>query len=307
LSNTEKAAQEKAANDEAAKWNKAIDDATTPEQVTSAAREGKPAIESQYKTGRTIDEQQKLAKENLDKVLKETIEKIKNDPSLTVTEKAAQEKAAKDEADKGNKAIEAASNAESVRDASRKGKTAVESQYKPGNSIDNQIRLAKENLDRVLRATISRINADNTLSNEENAVHIKGATDETIKWNTVLDYASTAVDINKAVSDGTPAIESHYKPGTALIEQKNTGKAAIDKVLKETVDKIKGDDSLTSSEKAAQETAAREAADKGKAAIDSAANAEAINKAVSDGTADIEAQSKTGRNLDELRKDANDA
>ncbi|MBP2966714.1 DUF1542 domain-containing protein, partial [Acinetobacter baumannii] len=192
---------------------------------------GTTAIEAEYKPGKSIHEQKDDAISNLDKVLADTVAKIKADPTLTDAEKTAQEAAATAEKNNGVEAINAATTPEAIRKAVADGTTAIEAEYKPGKSVADQKTEAKADLDKVLADTVAKIKADPTLTDAEKTAQENAATAEATKGKEAIDRAENAQGIANAVTAGTTAIEAEYKPGKSVTDQKTEAIANLDKVL----------------------------------------------------------------------------
>ncbi|MBP2966628.1 cell envelope integrity protein TolA, partial [Acinetobacter baumannii] len=104
LTTAEKEAQKKAAGEEKAKGEAAINNATL-ETIADEVAKGTKAIEDSYVVGKSLEDRKTEGLADLEKAYNETVAKIDGDANLTTAEKEAQKKAAGEEKAKGEAAI----------------------------------------------------------------------------------------------------------------------------------------------------------------------------------------------------------
>ncbi|MDT2815283.1 DUF1542 domain-containing protein [Vagococcus carniphilus] len=259
-------------------------------------------IEFIYEFDKEAYKEIKLA--DLDKVIQETNDKINGDTNLTETEKTEQLNAVIEAGKAAEQAIKDADTADKLNAAFETGKTDIESKYQQGSPLEEQQTQALENLDKVVKATKEKINADDNLTKaqkEEQLTAVDNASDTAKK---AINESKTADELKLALENGTKDIESKYHPGAPLDEQKTTALVDLDKVITDTKEKINGDTNLTETEKKEQLKEVDDAAVVAKKEISDATNAENLSKALEKGTKDIESKYHPGTPLDNQKEKA---
>ncbi|MDT2832937.1 DUF1542 domain-containing protein [Vagococcus carniphilus] len=282
----------------------AINKANTPDELKTALDTGKGDIEEKYVAGTPLDEQKIKVLADLDKVIKETNNKINNDKNLTQIEKDKQLEAVVEAGKAAEQAINDSKTADDLNTALDSGSKEIRSKYQQGSPLEEQQTQALENLDKVVKATKEKINADDNLTKaqkEEQLTAVDNASDTAKK---AINESKTADELKLALENGTKDIESKYHPGAPLDEQKTTALVDLDKVITDTKEKIKGDTNLTETEKKEQLKEVDDAAVVAKKEISDATNAENLSKALEKGTKDIESKYHPGTPLDNQKEKA---
>ncbi|HCM90388.1 MULTISPECIES: DUF1542 domain-containing protein [Vagococcus] len=306
LTTEEKKEQQKAVDKILEKEKENLSKAITEEELSEVVTEGTKNIEQEYKQGKTLDEQQKAAKETLDKVIKETKEAIENDGTLTTAEKETQSKAVDTAGKTAKDVIDATNTADDLKVALETGTSNVKAEHKPGTSVEDQKNQAKESLDKVIKETKKAIENDPTLTNVEKEAQSKAVDEAGTLAKKELEDAANAEDLKTALETGTTNIKVEYKPGTSVEEQKNQARATLDKVIKETKEAIENDPTLTAAEKETQKNAVNETGKAAKETMDKANAAEDLKIATESGTTAVIKEHVPGSGLNVRKETAKD-
>ncbi|MCT6837694.1 MAG: DUF1542 domain-containing protein, partial [Bifidobacteriales bacterium] len=119
-----------------------------------------------------------------------------------------------------------------------------------------------------------------------------------------IDAASDADNINQALSDARPKLDSDYIPGASLSDQKNDAKVKLDETAAKIKNSIANDATLTQAEKNNQIDKVDSDVAAGKQAIDNAKNSDSINKAVDDTSAQVSDDHKSADSIDTQKANA---
>ena len=281
----------------------AIKDADTADKLTEALETGKGEIESKYVKGTPLDEQKTKALADLDKVIKETNDKINGDTNLTNAEKDKQLKEVEEAGNVAKKAIEDADTADKLTVALETGKVDIEGKYVKGEPLVDQQKEALVSLEKVIQETKEKINGDTNLTETEKKEQLKEVDDAAVVAKKEISDATNAENLSKVLEKGTKDIESKYQPGTPLDKQKEKALTDLEKVMIDTKKAIDADPTLTKEEKEVQKKAVNETGQLAKDAINGTNTADELEKAVETGTASIIKEHKPGDGLD-VRKEA---
>ena len=279
----------------------AIDTATNADDINKAFDTGKINIDNAHQPGKSIDDQKNAQKKLLDEEATKVKQDIQNDPTLTAVEKQQQtenvDKALKD----GNAAIDAATNADDINKAFETGKTNIDNAHQPGTSLDGQKEAQKKSLADEAAKVKQEIQDDPTLTTAAKQQQSENV-DEALKdGEAAIDAATNADDINKAFGTGKINIDNAHQPGTAVSDQQSARKKALDEEAAKVKQAILDDPTLTTAEKQQQTADVDKALKDGKAAIDAATNADAINKAFETGKINIDNAHQPGKTIDEQK------
>ncbi|NEW66076.1 DUF1542 domain-containing protein [Carnobacteriaceae bacterium zg-84] len=233
LSEAEKATANKQVDDAVVAAKAKVEAATTPEEVTAAANEGKDAIESVKPVGKDA------SKAAIDEAAKAKKEEIANNNTLSEAEKATANKQVDDAAEAAKEKVDEATTPEEVTAAANEGKDAIES-VKPVGKDE-----AKAAIDEAAKAKKEEITNNNTLSEAEKAAANKQVDDAVTAAKEKVEAATTPEEVTAAVNGGKDAIESVKPVG------KDEAKAAIDEAAKAKKEEIANNNTLSEAEKAA--------------------------------------------------------
>ncbi|MDT8865739.1 DUF1542 domain-containing protein, partial [Lacticaseibacillus rhamnosus] len=263
---------------------------------------GIKAIDEQHKSGQSIETRKDDAKKAIDGEVAKITDAIDHDPTLTDAEKAAQKQAVIAEADKAKKAIDAAGDADAVDQAQKAGIKAIDQQHNSGQALATRKDAAKKAIDEEAAKVSEAIDHDVTLTDSEKGTQKQAVADEAKIAKQAIDTADNADGVDQAVTKGIQIIDAQHQSGQALTDRKAAAKKAIDAEAAKVGQAIEQDPTLTATEKKRQKQAVADEATKAKAAIDTAANASAVDQAKNAGIKAIDAQHVSGKAFD-LSKD----
>ncbi|CAI2556010.1 hypothetical protein AKUH3B110M_01250 [Apilactobacillus kunkeei] len=310
LTSSEKATQKSNVDSVKSTYQGKIDEATNADDIKMASQQGIKDIDSQYATAKTsLPDQKSNAKAQLDAEATKVKQQIEADNSLTSSEKATQKSNVDSVKSTYQGKIDEATNADDIKMASQQGIKDIDSQYATAKtSVADQQSNAKAQLDAEATKVKQQIDADNTLTSEEKAKQ-KANVDSTKSIDqTAIDTATNSDDINTAYHKGIQDIDNRYIPGkTSLADQKANSKSQLDAQAAKIKSDIANDATLTQDQKNDQMN--QLAADKVAAeqAIDNAADADGINKALGDGNLNMEADHQPGQAIDNQKASAKQA
>ncbi|CAI2556208.1 hypothetical protein AKUH1B104J_01280 [Apilactobacillus kunkeei] len=310
LTSSEKATQKSNVDSVKSTYQGKIDEATNADDIKMASQQGIKDIDSQYATAKTsLPDQKSNAKAQLDAEATKVKQQIEADNSLTSSEKATQKSNVDSVKSTYQGKIDEATNADDIKMASQQGIKDIDSQYATAKtSVADQQSNAKAQLDAEATKVKQQIDADNTLTSEEKAKQ-KANVDSTKSIDqTAIDTATNSDDINTAYHKGIQDIDNRYIPGkTSLADQKANSKSQLDAQAAQIKSDIANDATLTQDQKNDQMN--QLAADKVAAeqAIDNAADADGINKALGDGNLNMEADHQPGQAIDNQKASAKQA
>ncbi|WP_155451905.1 DUF5776 domain-containing protein, partial [Apilactobacillus kunkeei] len=188
------------------------------------------------------------------------------------------------------KAIDAASNADAVNQAVADGTTKIQNDYKPGQSLDDQMTAAKANLDSEATKVKDAIAHDDTLTSAEKAAQSATVDAEKNFDQAKIDNGNSADEINAAYDQGIKDIDGQRKLGKSLDEKKAAAKANLDAEAVKVKKAIENDKTLTKADKARQVKNVNRVKAEEQAKIDRENNADGIAKAYQQGVVKIKAQ-----------------
>ena len=275
LTDEEKTAAKAYAQAKANVAKKAIDKATTNEEVEQAKTIGTLDVTS-------VDPQpvaKPEAKKAIDEVLKAKNDEIDERRDLTDEEKVKAKEEAKEKADAAKKAIDGATTDEEVEQTEINGTTEVK-------AVDPQPLAkteAKKAIDEVLKAKNAEIDARTDLTDEEKIAAKAEAKAKADAAKEGIDIATTNAEINQIKENGTTEVTSVNPEAVAKTEAKK----AIDEVLKAKNDEIDARTDLTDEEKKAAKADAQAKADAAKKAIDKATTNAEVAQAKTNGITEV--------------------
>ncbi len=268
LTDAEKAEQTAAVENDKNSAIDSIDLATTANDVSEVKDNGIAAIDEAHIPGIAVEDQKQAAKDAIDAKAAQETAAINADDTLTADEKAAQAAEVAQEADTAKSNIDAATNADGINEARDNGIAAIDGVHQSGD-LDAAKQTAKEAIDAEAAQETAAINADDTLTADEKAAQTAEVAQEADTAKNNIDAATNADGINDARDNGIEAIDEAHVPGTAVEDQKQAAKDAIDNEVSEQIASIDANDTLTSTEKADQKAKVLENGNIAKEHIDS--------------------------------------
>ena len=295
LTDEEKAAAKKEAQDKAAAAKQAIDNATTNDAVTQAKNNGATSVDSVTPTAQA----KPAAKKAIDDALKAKEAAINANNDLTDEEKTAAKADAKAKADAAKQAIDNATTNDAVTQAKNDGATSVDSV----NPTPVAKPAAKKAIDDALKTKNDAIDANNDLTAEEKVKAKEDAKAKAAAAKTAIDNASTNAGVEQAKANGTTEVNNVNPTPVA----KPAAKKAIDDALKAKIDAIDANNDLTAEEKAKAKEDAKAKADVAKTAIDNATTNDAVTQAKNDGATSVDSVNPTAQAKPAAKKAIDDA
>lgn len=245
---------------------KAIDDAQNADAVNDTLTDI-PKITANHVKGSPVSDQKTKQTEVIDKLLKDTIDAINQDPTLTTSEKIKQVGDALSATKKVNDAINdpSVTTADQINDIikAETEKPTIVPTHVEGTPVATAKDDAKKAIDQVQKDTIQGINDDPTLTTAEKIKQVGEALSATKKAKDAIDdpAVDTAQKVKELLDDETTTvtptpktatIKSTHTAGPTVDELKDTADKTLDTVEKKTIAAINGDDTLTPTEKAKQ-------------------------------------------------------
>ncbi len=289
LTTEEKEAQKAKVAEELRAAVQNVKDATDADGVNAARDAGLVDIAAQHVPGTDLDKQKSDAIKALEAKAAETSKAIDDDTTLTDAEKAAQKANVADALKKAKDSVNAAADADGVNAARDAGLADIAAQHVGGTDLDKQKSDAIAELQRKAAETSKAIDDDTTLTNAEKAAQKAAVAAELKKATDAVNAAADADGVNAAKDAGLAAIEACHVGGTALDEQKQAAKDAIDAEAAKVKAQIDADPALTSEQRQAQRDAVDADAKAAKDAIDAAADAQGVKEALEAGIIAIDA------------------
>ena len=311
LTAAKKEEQTKAVDQALATATDNVNNAPDADAVNKAKDDGINTIRAIHKSGDSLEDQRAAAIAYLrDKVAKDTKDAITKDATLTTSEKNEQIQAVNAALTEAIANINSAPTADSINSARDAGQAAIEAAYVPNDlGITGLQDAAKQKLEQIAQNVKNAIDGDSTLTTAEKTKQ-KGDVDKALaEGKANIDKATTADDINAAFDAGEAAIEAaHQSNKLSLQQQKDNAKSDIDKVAQEVKNEIDGDLTLTNAEKASQKAKVDSDAQKAKAAIDNATDAQGVVDAHDAGVDQIRKDHQPNTTtLEEQKQNAKDA
>ncbi|MCK8617186.1 DUF1542 domain-containing protein [Fructobacillus sp. M158] len=220
LSTDEKNAQIAKVNADKSTADQNIDNATDSDDITNAYNTGVKAIDADHKSDKSIPDQKKDARGNLQEEANKIINQIKADNRLTDAEKSDQIKQVNADLAAADTAIDQAADGQGITEAMSNGKATLDADYHPGQSLDNQKGTAKGNLDAEAQKIINEIKADSNLTSGEKQTDIDNVNRDKQLAENKIDAANSAQDIQDALNTGKSQIDKDYTPGVPAAEHK---------------------------------------------------------------------------------------
>ncbi|MCK8638921.1 DUF1542 domain-containing protein [Fructobacillus fructosus] len=276
-----------------------VNQATTPEEVNAAIADTSDfssvlANATNMDNIETIAQQQTDAKKAIDAANATAKAKVDADTNLSDADKAAQ-KATLDSL--ANAAKQNIQNAQTANDITKAQNTGVKSL----NDLDKTT-ADKQLSDKVAQAHAT-VNSDNDLLQAEKDARNQAIDAATKTVQDTINKATTLDDIAKALANGADFDSAINKASSTtevkpLAVQKATAAKAINDAVDTARAKIKADSNLSDADKKAQAATIDDLANKAKANIDAATNADGVVAAKTTGVGSI-------TNLDKTSVDAN--
>ena len=280
LTDEEKAALNDEVDEKAQAAKDAINNAITPEAVSTAQENGIKKIND------TEVPTESAAKEAAKKAVAEAAEAKNNaidSSNLTAEEKAALKQEVTEAQNAADRAIDAATTNTAVTEAQDKGVKAIDNVTVPTESAAKEA--AKKAVAEVAEAKNNAIDSSN-LTAEEKAALKQEVAEAQNAANTTIDNATTNAAVTEAEDNGIKAINSIEVPTKSDAKEQAT--SALNTAVDEAKKAIDQDSNLTDEEKQAAKDQIDSDAKKAQEAIDNAKTNDDVKKTIDDGTLAID-------------------
>ncbi|KPN83323.1 hypothetical protein RZ76_13940 [Apilactobacillus kunkeei] len=283
----------------------AIDAATNADGINSAYAQGIKDIDAQYVPGKTsLADQKTNAKANLDAQAAKIKNDIANDATLTQDQKNDQMDQLAADKVAAEQAIDNATDADGINKALGDGNLNMEADHQPGQSIESQKSAAKQAIQAEANNVKAAIAADTSLTSAEKDQQKNAVDSAANAAQAKIDGLTNADDINAAKNQGIQDVDGKHVSGTPLDTQKSTAKSQITNEANKIKQDIANDATLTQAQKDAQTAKVDADADAASKTIDNASDADSVNKAISDGTTNIDNDHVSKAPVDSQRSNA---
>ncbi|MCK8628349.1 DUF1542 domain-containing protein [Apilactobacillus kunkeei] len=284
----------------------AIDMATNADDINTAYHKGIQDIDNQYIPGKTsLADQKANAKRQLDAQAAKIKSDIENDATLTQNQKNDQMNQLAAHKVAAEQAIDNAADADGIYKAAKDSDDQISSDHKPGTSVNSQKDTNNAKLNAEATKVKNKIDADVSLTSDEKAEQKNNVENEKSTAQSKIDSAVNADDIKSAYDQGIKEIDAQYVPGkTSLADQKTNAKAQLDAEAAKVKQDISNDATLTQIKKNEQIAMVDYDKESAETAIDVAKDADAVNKAISDGKKNIDLEHQPGKSLADQKADA---
>ncbi|TMT02713.1 DUF1542 domain-containing protein [Apilactobacillus kunkeei] len=284
----------------------AIDTATNSDDINTAYHKGIQDIDNRYIPGKTsLADQKTNAKRQLDAQAAKIKSDIENDATLTQNQKNDQMNQLAAHKVAAEQAIDNAADADGIYKAAKDSDDQISSDHKPGTSVNSQKDTNNAKLNAEATKVKNKIDADVSLTSDEKAEQKNNAENEKSTAQSKIDSAVNADDIKSAYDQGIKEIDAQYVPGkTSLADQKTNAKAQLDAEAAKVKQDISNDATLTQIKKNEQIAMVDYDKESAETAIDVAKDADAVNKAISDGKKNIDLEHQPGKSLADQKADA---
>jgi LPXTG-motif cell wall-anchored protein len=297
LTATEKSQQANAAAKAGETAKTTIEAAKTADDINTAFAAGKMAIAKTHQPGTAIADQQAAQIQALAQAAAKTAQAIQADPTLTTAEKHQQTAAVANAQKTAQTTITGAKTADAINAATVTGRTAINNAHQIGTAIDQQQTTQMQALADKAATIKKAIQADVTLTAVEKRHQTAAINQIEKKAQAAIKVATTADEINTAVTTGTAAAAKVHQSGPSIDEQRTAQKKAISVVASKVKKTIQADSTLTTSEKQQQLTAVDKAVATALFAINAAKSADTTNAAFAAGKVAITNSYQTGTPL----------
>ena len=280
LTDEEKAALNDEVDEKAQAAKDAINNATTPEAVTTAQENGIKNIND------TEVPTESAAKEAAKKAVAEAADAKNNaidSSNLTAEEKAALKQEVTEAQNAADRAIDAATTNTAVTEAQDKGVKAIDNVTVPTESAAKEA--AKKAVTEAAEAKNNAIDSSN-LTVEEKATLKQEVAEVQNAANTAIDNATTNAGVTEAEDNGIKEINSIEVPTKSAAKEQAT--SDLNTAVNEAKNAIDQDNNLTDEEKQAAKDQIDSDAKKAQEAIDNAKTNDDVKKATDDGTLAID-------------------
>ncbi|OYS17270.1 YSIRK signal domain/LPXTG anchor domain surface protein [Lactobacillus taiwanensis] len=280
LTDEEKVALNDEVDEKAQAAKDAINNATTPEAVTTAQENGIKKIKD------TEVPTESAAKEAAKKAVAEAADAKNNaidSSNLTAEEKAALKQEVTEAQNAADRAIDAATTNTAVTEAQDKGVKAIDNVTVPTESAAKET--AKKAVTEAAEAKNNAIDSSN-LTVEEKAALKQEVAEAQNAANTAIDNATTNAGVTEAEDNGIKEINSIEVPTKSAAKEQAT--SDLNTAVNEAKNAIDQDNNLTDEEKQAAKDQIDSDAKKAQEAIDNAKTNDDVKKATDDGTLAID-------------------
>ena len=306
LTIADKNKQNRDVNVVAAKIKASIDSKQDVDEIIKTLEDGNSDIRKQHEYGVNIVTQKQVANEQLSKTAKSVFYSIEMDRSITEAEKGVQVQGLNSAIANAKNTIENAANADEIDIALTDGQSDIKKHHKTGIDLYSQKANALRLIDGIVAKVYKAVENDNSLSTDERDIQKEDIDSAVVEARNEIEIATSADEIEVAVTTGETSINSQYHTGIDLYTQKQTAKRQINKTASDVEWSISNDNTLVAAEKNRQKDNTKKAEDSAISAIELAKNADELRYSVDKSRANLKKQHQMNVDLDIQKQNAKD-
>lgn len=291
----------------AAKIKASIDSKQDVDEIIKTLEDGNSDIRKQHEHGINIVTRKQLANEQLAKTAKSTFNAIEMDQSITEAVKSVQVQGLNVAIANAKGTIETAVNADEIENALTDGQNNIKKEHKAGIDLYSQKANALRLIDSIVAKVYKAVENDNSLSTDERDIQKEDIDSAVVEARNEIEIATSADEIEVAVTTGETSINSQYHIGIDLYTQKQTAKRQINKTASDVEWSISNDNTLVTAEKNRQRDNTKKAEDNAISAIELAKNADELRYLVEENQVNLKSQHQVDVDLDIQKQNAKDA
>lgn len=291
----------------AAKIKASIDSKQDVDEIIKTLEDGNSDIRKQHEHGINIVTRKQLANEQLAKTAKSTFNAIEMDQSITEAVKSVQVQGLNVAIANAKDTIETAVNADEIENALTDGQNNIKKEHKAGIDLYSQKANALRLIDSIVAKVYKAVENDNSLSTDERDIQKEDIDSAVVEARNEIEIATSADEIEVAVTTGETSINSQYHIGIDLYTQKQTAKRQINKTASDVEWSISNDNTLVTAEKNRQRDNTKKAEDNAISAIELAKNADELRYLVEENQVNLKSQHQVDVDLDIQKQNAKDA
>lgn len=248
LSSSEREIQRRAVNGAEEDAYKAVDAAQNADDVVKALNDGKTDITAQYDEGKSISDRQKDTFNDIEKHADSIKQNINDDRTLTTEQRNSQIKKVTDKLSQAQQDLLKEDTADKIDTFTTQAKNEITSYHVGETNIDQQKESAYSRLDKVKQTAQEAIEKDSSLTTDEKQSQQRALQKALQDAKDSVFKSQNADEINKNSDSGSKTIESQHNPGTSISTRKINARDSLQKQAANVIDKIKNDQTLTTSQ-----------------------------------------------------------
>ncbi|CAK1241006.1 Chromosome segregation ATPase Smc (Smc) [Fructobacillus tropaeoli] len=235
-----------------AKAQAAVTDATNADGVNSAVSTWTQTVTGDYKAGQALSAQQSAANTNLATLAGQVKAKIQADTGLTAVAQQSQSKQVDRDLAQAQTAVKNADNADGVNSAVATWTHTLNGDYQAGQALADQQKAANQQLSTLAGQITNQIDGDTGLTGANQQSESANVNADLAKAQTAVSGATNADGVNSAVSTWTQTLKADYKAGETLTAEQKDANSQLSILAVQIKNQILSDSGLTSSQQQSQ-------------------------------------------------------